>query len=83
MLKRYIELGQRKRKESTHSQEFTVNGVSYAFEVKPRVSGGRTAISKSLHSALSQKHSEETQMKMEKQQTRTLGKRNYGARKTE
>lgn len=44
MLKRYIELGQRKRKESTHSQEFTVNGVSYAFMVKPRVSGGRTGI---------------------------------------
>ncbi len=72
MLKSSIELGQRKRKESTPTRDFTVNGASYVFVVKPRVSGGRTAISKALHSALSQKHSEETQMKMEKRKTRPL-----------
>lgn len=83
MLKRSIELRQRKRKECTHSQDFTVNGASYAIVVNPRVNGGRTAISKSLHSVLSQKHSEETQMKMEKRKTRPLGKRNCGARKIE
>jgi len=60
-----------------------VNGASYAFVVNPRVNGGRTAISKSLHSVLSQKHSEETQMKMEKQKTRPIGKRNYGSRRTD
>ncbi len=54
MLKSSIELGQRKRKESTPTRDFTVNGASYVFVVKPRVSGGRTAISKALHSALSQ-----------------------------
>lgn len=52
-----------------------VNGASYGWVVKPRVSGGRTAIFKALHYALSRKPSEETQMKMEKRETRPLRRR--------
>lgn len=52
-----------------------VNSAGYGWVVKPRVSGGRTAIFKALRSALSQKHSEEIQMKMEKRETRPLRRR--------
>ncbi len=55
-----IELGQRKRKESTPTRDFTVNGASYVFVVKPRVSGGRTGnLQGSSFSTLSKAISEE------------------------